>query len=44
VFAGRRWTATRELAELRVGGQTPVTDDIRDGSYLTTYWITPGRL
>jgi hypothetical protein len=44
VFAGRRWTATRELAELRVGGQTPVTDDIRDGSYLTTYWIAPGRL
>jgi hypothetical protein len=44
VFAGRRWTATRDLAELRVGGTIPVTDDIRDGSYLTTYWIAPGRL
>lgn len=44
VFAGRRWTATRELAELRVPEHTPVTDDVRDGSYLTTYWIAPGRL
>ncbi len=44
LFAGRRWTATRDLAELRLGGRIPVTDDIRDGSYLTTYWIAPGRL
>lgn len=44
VFAGRRWTATRELAALRVPVISPVADDVRDGSYLTTYWIAPGRM
>ncbi|MDR5699101.1 hypothetical protein [Agromyces aerolatus] len=44
IFAGRRWTATRELTALRSPERTPVTDDVRDGSYLTTYWIAPGRL
>ncbi|WP_173922464.1 hypothetical protein [Agromyces sp. Marseille-P2726] len=44
VFAGRRWTATRDLAALRYPARTPVTDDVQDGSYLTTYWIAPGRL
>ncbi len=44
VFAGRRWTATRELTALRYPAQTPVTDNVQDGSYLTTYWIAPGRL
>lgn len=44
VFAGRRWTATRELTDLRYPERTPVTDDVKDGSYLTTYWIAPGRL
>lgn len=44
VFAGRRWTATRDLCELRYPAQTPVTDDVKDGSYLATYWIAPGRL
>ena len=44
VFAGRRWTATRPLADLRYPAKTPLTDDVQDGAYLTTYWIAPGRL
>lgn len=44
LFAGRRWTATRALAELRYPARTPLVDDVRDGAYLTTYWIAPGRL
>ncbi|WP_167042280.1 hypothetical protein [Salinibacterium sp. ZJ454] len=44
IFAGRRWTATRELAALRYPATTPVVDDVADGSHLTTYWIAPGRL
>ncbi|MGO4689741.1 hypothetical protein [Glaciibacter sp. 2TAF33] len=44
IFAGRRWTATRGLTELRYPAVTPVVDDVADGSYLTTYWIASGRL
>jgi len=44
LFAGRRWTATRALAELRSPVRTPLVDDVRDGAYLATYWIAPGRL
>lgn len=44
LFSGRRWTSTRGLAALRYPEDTPVTDHVTDGSYLTTYWIAPGRL
>lgn len=44
IFAGRRWTAPRALTDLRLPAQTPVVEDVQDGSYLTTYWIAPGRL
>lgn len=43
-FAGRRWLATRPLREARFPKETPLTADIRDGSFLVTYWILGERV
>jgi hypothetical protein len=48
-FAGRRWVATRELKDLRIGaadapdGAGPLFGDDRLGSYLALYWTLAGR-
>ena len=42
-FAGRRWVCTRELKDLRVGGEVPLFGDDRAGSYLALYWTLKGR-
>lgn len=50
-FAGRRWVATRDLKDLRVGateddeanGTSPLFGDDRAGSYLALYWTIKGR-
>jgi hypothetical protein len=50
-FAGRRWVATRDLKDLRIGADhtaaapeaTPLFGDDRAGSYLALYWILAGR-
>jgi hypothetical protein len=41
-FSGRRWVATKPLKALRFPGDTPITPDISQGSYLVTYWILDG--
>lgn len=41
-FSGRRWVATRPMKSLRFPAETPITPDIRKGSYLVTYWILAG--
>lgn len=41
-FSGRRWVATKALKSMRFPDATPVTPDIRKGSYLVTYWILAG--
>jgi hypothetical protein len=41
-FSGRRWVATKPLKALRFPADTPITPDIRQGSYLVTYWILAG--
>ena len=41
-FSGRRFVATRPLKALRFPEDTPVTPDIRRGSYLVLYWILAG--
>jgi hypothetical protein len=43
-FAGRRWLATRDMRAERFPETSPVTDDIRDGSSLATYWVLGERL
>jgi hypothetical protein len=52
-FAGRRWVATRDLKDMRIGAgsgngdgdgsATPLFGDDRAGSYLATYWVLNGR-
>jgi hypothetical protein len=53
-FAGRRWVATRDLKDLRIGaeadggggngsGAGPLFGDDRAGSYLSLYWVLAGR-
>lgn len=42
-FAGRRWVATRPLRDLRFPAQTPVVEDVSDGTYLALYWMLAGR-
>jgi hypothetical protein len=47
-FAGRRWVATRDLKDLRIGAeqgpdQEPLFGDDRAGSYLALYWVLKGR-
>ena len=42
-FAGRRWVCTRELKDVRVGGEVPLFGDDRAGSYLALYWTLKGR-
>ena len=45
-FAGRRWVATRDLKDLRIGspdGAAPLFGDDRAGSYLALYWVLAGR-
>ena len=41
-FSGRRWVATKPLKAMRFPAETPITPDIRKGSYLVTYWILDG--
>jgi hypothetical protein len=41
-FSGRRWVATKSLKAQRFPAATPITPDIRKGSYLVTYWILDG--
>jgi hypothetical protein len=49
-FSGRRWVATRDLKDLRIGAGTspeadaePLFGDDRAGSYLALYWTLAGR-
>jgi hypothetical protein len=42
-FAGRRWVCTRDLKDMRVGGEQPLFGDDRAGSYLALYWTLKGR-
>lgn len=43
-FAGRRWVATRDLKNLRIGSDAgPLFGDDRLGSYLALYWVLKGR-
>jgi hypothetical protein len=42
-FAGRRWVCTRDLKDMRVGGEPPLFGDDRAGSYLALYWTLKGR-
>jgi hypothetical protein len=52
-FAGRRWVATRDLKDLRIGSGSangdgdsaapPLFGDDRAGSYLALYWVLAGR-
>ena len=42
-FAGRRWVCTRELKDMRLGGDSPLFGDDRAGSYLALYWVLAGR-
>jgi hypothetical protein len=43
-FAGRRWVATRDLKDLRIGSDAgPLYGDDRAGSYLALYWVLKGR-
>jgi hypothetical protein len=45
LFSGRRWVATYDLQQLRYPKEgSLIVDPITKGCYLTTYWITPGRL
>lgn len=45
MFAGRRWVAPRALKALRIAAPgSALTTPLSNGSYLGTYWITPGRL
>ncbi|MGH9111705.1 MAG: hypothetical protein ACRDZN_05315, partial [Acidimicrobiales bacterium] len=42
-FAGRRWVCTRDLKDMRIGGETPLFGDDRAGSFLALYWTLEGR-
>jgi len=42
-FSGRRFVATRALKDLRFPAHTPLLTDVRQGSYLTLYWILAGK-
>jgi hypothetical protein len=42
-FAGRRFVATRAMKDLRYPEPTPVLRELREGSYLTLYWILAGH-
>jgi hypothetical protein len=47
-FAGRRWVATRDLKDLRIGASgngaaEALFGDDRAGSYLALYWVLEGR-
>jgi hypothetical protein len=42
-FAGRRWVSTKDLKDLRIGGDAPLFGDDRLGSYLALYWTLKGR-
>ncbi|KAF2502265.1 hypothetical protein BU16DRAFT_587421 [Lophium mytilinum] len=45
LFSGRRWVATHALQTLRLRLPSPLLiDPPSAGCYLSTYWITPGRL
>jgi hypothetical protein len=44
MFAGRRWTATYELQQMRRAGKGRLLEPIEAGSYLGTYWIVDGRV
>jgi hypothetical protein len=43
LFAGRRWVATRELKDLRFGGDVDRFGGAARGSYVAVYWILEGR-
>ncbi|HXY43882.1 MAG TPA: hypothetical protein VEH29_06820 [Acidimicrobiales bacterium] len=43
LFAGRRWVATRPLKDLRFPLQSPFTDPVTAGSYLSIYWVLAGH-
>lgn len=42
-FAGRRFVATRSLKDERMPEQDSAFRDVRDGSYLTLYWLLAGH-
>lgn len=42
-FSGRRYIATRPLKDMRFPAQSPITEDISKGSFLTIYWMLDGR-
>jgi hypothetical protein len=41
-FSGRRWVATKPLKAQRFPAKTPITPDVRKGSFLHTYWMLDG--
>ncbi len=44
LFAGKRWVATRELKDLRFGGDaSAVASPLDAGSYLAIYWVLEGH-
>lgn len=44
VFAGRRWVAPVDLQRLRLPADSPVARPLDAGKYLSTYWVTQGRI
>lgn len=42
-FSGRRFVATRSLKDERLPEQDSAFRDVRDGSYLTLYWLLAGH-
>lgn len=42
-FSGRRYIATRQLKDMRFPRQSPITEDVSKGSFLTVYWILDTR-
>ncbi|KAF2817537.1 uncharacterized protein BDZ99DRAFT_470526 [Mytilinidion resinicola] len=44
LFSGRRWVATHDLQQLRFPRDHALFDPLSQGCYLSTYWITPGRI
>lgn len=43
LFAGKRWVATRALKDLRFPAESPFSDPVDAGSYLSVYWVHAGH-
>jgi hypothetical protein len=44
MFAGRRWVAPAQYRSVRYPKDSPIVRPIGTGRYISTYWITEGRL